>query len=280
MPARLLFSCCLAAVFFLSSCCGSKRLPDSPEASFTEDGKGGITFDEGHMGQEPHPGIENIIKVSLLKEAEAKLFVHYPQGIHEKADAAVRRKVEMLAGRLVLLAMPDLADVPDEASESEEEREMRLSQSRVHPCFINYEVTETGGGALSVRFRSWYYLGGMHDNWTYSALSIDRRGGEIISESRLFNGPKSRERTARWLTERDMEKRRKAEQTLNPFASDLIRIDVTAEDITMDRIAMTPEGLEMRFAPCEKASFSMGDITLYIPKSEFKRLGINREFWK
>ncbi len=287
MPARFSFApfcrlaCCLFFALSLSACSGAKQSATAgAEPIFQPDGKGGFTFDGRHMTQRAYPGLKNVTKVSLLKEAGVQLFVNYPEGIGEKADTVIQRKVASLAGAFVLSVMPTPEYMEEEAALDEKDEAAALFHSRVYPGMIDYEVTETGGGALSVRFCVWNYHGGAHDNWTYHALSLERDSGEAISLKRLFAGPKSVERTARWLTEQNEKMRREAERSPNPLSRDLLHIEVAPEEINMGRIALTPEGLSIRFDPYEKASFADGDVTLLVPKSEFKRLGINAAFWK
>ncbi len=275
--AVLRLALCLVAPLFLSACCGARYVP-AVEQTFKKDGTGGIYFDSGHRAQAVHPGMKDVIVQGHLEDSETYFLLHYPQDIQEKADAAVKSAAAGVIGKYILDNAyefePECAATG--ANDAADEEPM---PARLYPALITYEVTETGGDALSVRFRTWSYHGGAHDNWTYSAVSVNRRTGETITLDRLFRGAKSLERAARWLSEGKKATRDARSGPGGPVTAEPLRITVSPAEITMERIALTPEGMEILFSPYEKGSFAMGDVTARIPRKEFGRLGINPEFW-
>ncbi len=273
MPQRLFLPLCLAATLLLAACCGPKQQNSDASAVFEKDGLGGIVLEGQNLTQEIYPDVADTLIEGLLDEAKVYFIAHYPQGVHEKADAAIRAKAGSALGGFIL----DLSPTARPTGETTEESPP--VPARLYPAMITYTVTESGKNALTVNFCVWSYLGGAHENWYYSALSVDRLNGEVITLNRLFRNARSIERTARWLSEGERASYERNSGETDESAVKPLRINVTPSDISMERILLTPDGLDILFAPYEKGSFALGDVTARVPKSEFKRLGISTEFW-
>lgn len=274
---------------------------------FETDGKGGLYFEDSLRTQREYPGVtDHVIQGGL--EPNFFFIVHYPQGWGEKADAEIKRFVRNLAGEHIFAyhdddttqaeffsksyAKPDAVAAHERALEETLRKDplarekYELEDRRIFPIFVDYEVSESPR-ARSVNFRIWSYSGGAHDNWTYSAISLNKATGEAVTLDRLFSAPGSLKRAERWLnTTKDAGYYYRGSCTTGESALERTGINLNSDDImmkkglAMDRLIFTPEGLEVVFAPYEQGSFAMGDVRAPIPLKALRALGVNDRYWK
>ena len=273
---------------------------------FETDGMGGLYFDDALRTQPAYPGVtDHVIQGSL--EPNFFFIIHYPQGWGKTADAEVRRFFQKLAGERVFAFFDSgtpqaeffsRSHAKAEAVEAhlrtieEDLRNSGLTREeydfgdwRIFPIFVSYEVSESPG-ARSVNFRIWAYAGGAHDNWTYSAVSLDKATGEQLTPDRLFSAPGSFKRVTHWLNTTKnagyyyQGSCMTGESTLERTGITLDSGDMWRKGLTMDRLVFTPEGLEAVFAPYEQGSFAMGDVRAPIPAKTLRALGVSGRYWK
>lgn len=275
--------------------------------TFETDGKGGLYFEDSLRTQRAYPGVtDHVIQGGL--EPNFFFIVHYPQGWGEKADAEIKRFIQNLAGEHIFAyhdgettqadffskshAKPDAVAAHERGLEEElrkegltrEEYELG-SDKRLFPIFVDYDISESPR-VRSVNFRIWSYAGGAHDNWTYSAISLDKATDEAVTPDRLFSAPGSFKRVERWLnTTKDAGyyysgSCATGESALERTGINLNSRDMMKKGLSMNRLVFTPEGLEVVFAPYEQGSFAMGDVRAPIPLKTLRALGANDRYWK
>ncbi len=283
----------------------STQQPEDAYILFETDGRGGLYFEDTLRTQAGYPGVTDTI---VQGSANSVLFyiLHYPQGFGDDADYAVAAFAKKVAGeyifastrgiphdsffsethaRLEVIAARAEGQAKQTAEESDQDEDWAFYENPVYPVYISYEITEAPE-AFSVNFRLWSYTGGAHDNWIYRAITIDKSSGRAVDLKTLFVSPVALERTMYWL-------RTTAgagyyyhgscmtdEAPLERTNIDLQSRDMAEQGLAMERLIVTPQGLEVVFAPYEQGSFAMGDVRAPIPLEKFKRLGITPRYWQ
>lgn len=276
------------------------------EAVFATDGKGGLYFDDVLRTQKDYPGVKDYVIQGSL-EPNFFYIVHYPQGLGEDADSAIKDFALRLAGESIFAysedtpkedffssvhAKPAAIAAHEKALEAKLRKEGSTREEyesekdkRIYPIFIDYSITETPA-AVSVNFKTWGFAGGAHDNWEYSAISLDKTTGESLPLESLFSAPESLERTEHWLnTTKGVGYSCGGSCTDNQTSREPADINLASDESTekglrMNRIILTPQGLEVIFAPYEQGSFAAGDVRVPIPLEKFAGLGISDRYWR
>ena len=209
------------------------------------------------------------------------VLTHFPQGLSTEVDAAVARfaKEQFDETCSSLLSM---------AADSAEEAQAAISGALVkngkmppaeetslnvpHFSVYSYQVLRPSPRFASVYFMGNEYTGGAHGNRFHVVLSYNLASGNKLEIDELFADkaaglPKLINRIADSV------------QALKSSDADPVDRDPAAIDANMDRIALTPEGIRVIYAPYEMGSYAEGEFIVDIPKAELATMGIKPDFW-
>lgn len=239
------------------------------------DGKGGLYFENSPMRQTPHSRYRNQFAYILLEEADYSfLLVNYPQGIHEKSDKTVRSAAGLLAGEVVL----GISDWHAQYAPPPRD-DLSYSTSSHNPNMISYEVTGTGKGAVTVNFKVWGYNGGAHELYYYNSVNVNENTGESITLDDIFAENDSITRLVDWVAGYTHCKDDSNIWSSQHGENQVFGVTLEPEEVVMERIVLTPEGLEIMFSPYEKSSFAAGYVKIRVPLFMFERLGMSKKLW-
>ncbi len=138
---------------------------------------------------------------------------------------------------------------------------------------FTYQVLRPSAAFASVHFTGHEYTGGAHANWFHVVLSYDLASGRRMEIGDLFADraeglPRLINRIADGI------------QAWKGADAEPVERDPAAIDATMDRVALTPQGIRVIYAPYEMGSFAEGEIIVDIPREELLALGVRPDFWK
>lgn len=236
--------------------------------------------------QPEQEGLVDLLFELRAERADRTLLVltHFPQGLGGKSDAAVAA----LAGAM---HNAGYGEVQEQSEYGVEQYLLTLGErirqglspvlperkardwSSTFACVTTWELFKPSAGYASVLFRESRSGGGAHGNWTYRCLSLDLENGRELTLADLFADADSAQPLVGARVLAALGSRR----SLSGGAQDLVPEDV---DVSMDRIALTPEGLRIVYAPYEMGSYADGEFILDIPKAELLRMGAEPRFWQ
>ena len=228
--------------------------------------------------QKEEAGIADVLLELRAERLNATLIVltHFPQGL----GAAVDKKVAAFGE---LLHSKAYADTLDRSSYTYEQELGEIAKamadgkpvpsrkardwSNVYASAATYTLSSPSQDFVSILFRQDMTGAAAHSNWTYSAITFNRRTGRDISLNELFPGKAS---IAAELTPL-------IKKSLQGKGNDLSENDL---DLDMKRIVLTSEGMRIVYAPYEIASYSEGEFLVDLPREELIKLGADKSIWK
>lgn len=234
------------------------------------------------LNQPVYPDIKNNYARILLEKADRKLvFYHYPAGIHEEADKAIRQKAMQLVGDLAL----DISELYGEQPFIEEDGKPISGHYELmfipahYPASLSYEITAGKSGALTVNFRKWTCHTHFDYAYEYSAISVDGKSGTVIRLEDIFAAPDSIERVAAIASSGDSwdngDKIWNTQFNAEPAGGH----ELKADEIIMERIIIKPDGLDILFSEKQKGNYDIGWVAARIPLAMFDRLGMSKKLW-
>lgn len=228
--------------------------------------------------QTAQTGVADVLLELRAERLNSSLLVltHFPQGLGKDVDKS-------LAGFADLLHTKAYADTLDRSSYPYEQELGEIAKAmadgkplpsrqardwgNVYASIATYSLSHPSANYVSVLFRQDVTGAAAHSNWTYSAVSYNRRTGKELVLQDMFSDKPS---IAAALTP-------VIKKGLQGKGNDLNEGDL---DIAMKRIVLTPEGIEIMYAPYEIASYSEGEFKVNIPKQELITLGADPAIWR
>jgi len=211
------------------------------------------------------------------------VLVHFPQGLGERVDATVARFAKEQFDETCSSFLSMAADTAEEAQSviaaalakngtlpPEEEFNRRATYFSTS----NYQLYRSSPRYVSIHFMGSEYTDGAHGNRFHVILSFDLDSGKELGIDDLFVDDKAAGLSK--LINRIAD----GIQALKAADSEPMDRDPAVIDATMDRIALTPEGIRVVYAPYEMGSYAEGEFIVDIPKTELAELGIKMDFWK
>ncbi len=162
---------------------------------------------------------------------------------------------------------------------------------------ITYEISQPTPTYISTIFCFYDYLGGAHDNWTYTVLSFNLQTGAPLTLQDLFPEPERSLPLLMAAVNKSVEDIRQASYPSNadnqtdntPFSQDYSQLTPevippeTMEQLLrelIDKTALTANGITLYYAPYEQGSFSEGDFILSFTKEFLVSIGANKKIWQ
>lgn len=238
--------------------------PDPPEQS----GQAGVTTLFWQAGY-TYPG------------GRCRILIYFPQGLSESADAAVARFAKEQFDESCSSFVSIAADVAEEhqaavagslAGNGMPAPERSGGADAPNFSVYTYRVFRPSTRFASIHFTGSEYTGGAHGNTFHTILSFDLETGNKLEIEDLFADrdgglPKLIARIADGV------------QALKAADADPVDCGPAAIDANMERIALTPEGLRVVYAPYEMGSYAEDEFVVDIPASELAGLGVKPQFW-
>lgn len=233
---------------------------------------------EGRVLQQTYPGIQDLIRSLCLETAEWKhvIIIHYPAGLSETID-------ETLAARAGTLFDKGYASVKERSDQftlqDDSTISTTLNKGRVLPKKANkkdtgtmldfIETYEVGGSSsrfVSLRFREYAYLFGMHGNWSYSSRSFDLLNDRELTLEDVFPDPaKSLPLLVKRIGQELLKRK--------PYLTGAPTLTEKEADVTVSRLFLTPQGMQITYSPYEQGSFAEGEFILAIPRQDLIAMG-------
>jgi|GEM_PF-3822104 len=266
---------CLAilAVLLLPAVAGAGQAPDNLLAASLD-----------LPQQSEQAGVTDLLWQAGYKFPGGQFYVltHFPQGLSEPVDATVARFAKEQFDETCSSFFSMAADTAEEAQavisaalakNGRLPPEEEFSRSAPYFSASNYQVYRSSSRFASIHFMGSEYTGGAHGNRFHVILSFELGSGNKLEIDDLFADkatglPKLINRIADGV------------QALKAAGSEPVDRDPSTIDATMDRIALTPEGLRVVYAPYEMGSYVEGEFIVDIPKTELAGLGMKTDFWK
>jgi len=234
--------------------------------------------------QSEQPGVADLLWQAGYKHpgGQFHVLVHFPQGLSERVDMEVAAfaKAQFDETNAVFLSM-----AADMAAEAQSVLSAALLKKSVFPpeeefrwsapyfSVVNYQVHRSSARYASIHFMGSEYTGGAHGNRFHIVLSFDLTTGVRLAFDDLFADkdaglPRLVSRIADGV------------QELKVAGTEPVLRDPASIDATMERIALTSEGLRVVYAPYEMGSYAEGEFIVDIPREELVKMGIRADFWK
>lgn len=137
---------------------------------------------------------------------------------------------------------------------------------------VTYEIDQSSNQYMSVVFTNYVYTGGAHGMTTTDVLTYDLNTGErlglgdVISDTVL---PKIQEKLGLEAIDEGYDNRN------TDLFGDPAKMAITS----LDKIALTDDGLDFYYDPYEIAPYASGTIVLDIDKDELIKMGVEPKFW-
>lgn len=240
-----------------------------------------LAEEAGLSPQAPFTGVTDAVwqAYHVSPAAGLALVAHCPQGFGEKPDAVLAAAAKEPFKEL-LVAFLSYADESDADTLAETSRALALGQPVPErelsgSWYANtvYEVFRPSARYVSVLFNHHEYTGGAHGNSTYRAFSFDLHTGRTLALADLFVDEKA---ALDALVPRIADG---VQAQKEPDAPPVDR-DPSAVDLSMDRVALTPDGLRVVYAPYEMGSYSEGEFIVDIAKANLIAMGARPELWQ
>lgn len=213
------------------------------------------------------------------------VLTHFPQGLGRKIDAA-----------LADAAKHDNDDgfhsVQEQADFSLEKYLERLSEAladkgsapalperaardwgNTFAYVTTWQVFRPSATYVTVVFRHDRTGGAAHGIWTYTCLSFHLDTSAPLEFSDVFPDAKSGEKLLRQRVIQSLLAQKKA-------AGQAAEINEDHFDVNLPRLALTPEGIRVYYAPYEAGSYAEGEFLVDIPKVELLKMGATPALWQ
>lgn len=205
------------------------------------------------------------------------ILTHFPHGLGEAVDSAVARFAKEQFEETCSSFMSLAADTVEEARAAFARGGQPLPEFEsgvLLPYFsvFNYQLFRPSERYVSIYYMGSEYTGGAHGNRFHVVLSYDLQSGARLRIEDLFLDkdaymPQLINRIADGI------------QAMKAADAEPVDRDPASIDATMDRIALTHEGIRVVYAPYEMGSYAEGDFIVDIPKEELFAMGVKRDFW-
>ena len=240
---------------------------------------------EGRTAQQIYPGVQDVIRSACLETAGGRhaVVIHYPVGLGEGIDSEMAR----LAGYAFDDGFTRIQErSKDSTLEQDDSYRQTLLGGRQIPgsptqtpeeismvVMETYEVGRPSPRFVSLRVRKYAYLLGIHDYWEYESRTFDLLAGGCLELRDIFPKPK---KSLPLLTKRIAQGILEQKNYLSAPPA----LTVKEADITISRLFLTLEGLQVSYAPYEQDPLAKEDLFITIPKEELPALGADMRFWQ
>lgn len=233
--------------------------------------------------QQPQPGAVDLVWQAYIAHAgvELQIEVHYPQGLQPAVDAKLGSDARKAFDDTCREFLEGAADMAEEVRASVSASpppdgvvrgEHLLSAAGSYVSARTYQILRPSPGVASVWYSIFEYTGGAHGNLLYDVVTFDVEKGKALDLSDIFaDVPKAREGLVPLVAQGVRAQKKPGAQPVDGSAD--------AIDLTMRRIALTPEGMRVVYAPYEMGSYSEGPFHVDIPKAALLQLGARPELW-
>lgn len=210
------------------------------------------------------------------------VLTHFPQGLGPRGDAAIASLARAMHGAAYV-------EVQEQSDYALEQYVTLLSESAVqakappapepkswsnsYAAVTTWQAFRPSGSHISLLFRESRSGGGAHGNWSYRALTLDLANGRELGLADVFPGAQAPKNLVAARVLAALQSRKAlagAEETL--LLQDI--------DVGMDRMALTPEGLRIVYAPYETGSYAEGEFVLDIARDEAVKMGALPSLWQ
>ena len=261
-------------VVFAVSCLAFRVNAAAPKLAY-KDGSEGFPLPE----QVPMQGSQDFL-LELRGEYPGfsmVILTHFPQGLGKELDKALVERARELHTEFyteALKAEDDiLAEVMAEVSSALLEKES-VPGAGTNPGWESRYLTSctyTGSQAsdkvFSINYMVYSYTGGAHSNRVYRTWTYDVASGRELGLRDIFPGKDSVEPAL-------------AQLAIEALAGKVNDLTEEMMDIDMERMVLTPEGMQIVYSPYEIASYAEGEFYVDIPLKKLEPLGVNMALWK
>lgn len=206
--------------------------------------------------------------------AEMTIFVPYPQGFGQEADAALGAFAKKSFDEAFEPFRSFIAERAEEVRAATSTGGKLPDDAMRGPWFSKYAyVVETPSPTYaSVVFYKEEYTGGAHGNKATTVLSFNRESGKTLTLDDVFaDKEKSVAALLPLIT--------KGVQALKAKDAEPVKGDAQTLDVKMERMALTPAGIRVFYDPYELGSYVEGAFVTDIAKEELIKLGANPAIW-
>ena len=206
---------------------------------------------------------------------------HFPQGLSEQADTALsgfaRNRFDETCSEFLSMAVDNAGEALENASKALRQTgqlppEEKSSLNVPYFSVYTYVLLRSSPRHASVHFTGNEYSGGAHGNRFHEVLTFDLESGKLLE---LDDFLPDKDAVLPGLVNRIAD----GVQALKAGDADPVNRDPAAIDVSMERIALTPEGIRVIYGPYEMGSYAEGDFFVDIPREELIKLGIKPDFW-
>jgi len=205
------------------------------------------------------------------------ILTHFPQGLGKELDKALVERARELHTEFHIEALKAeddiLADVMAEVSSALLEKEPVPGAAAKPGWESSYLTSSTYTGSrasdkvFSINYMVYWFTGGAHPNRVYRTWTYDVASGRELALSDIFPG-------------RDSVEPALARLAIEALAGKVDELTEDMMNINMERIVLTPEGMQIVYSPYEIASYAEGEFFVEIPLKKLVPLGANMALWK
>jgi len=216
-------------------------------------------------------GARKIIDEKIVENNKAKRFdidATYPQMVERSAQAGVFNK----AVKDHVKALVD--EFKGYADEMTDEDRQNLPEDVNYTFDMGYDVEYSGSDIVSVSFGHSTYTGGAHPNHFSSSITVDMKGGKVLSLSDLFKPGSSYLKVISDFCIADI-----TEQQEGDADEEWIGRGAGPDAENFKSWAVTKEGLKFYFDPYAVGPYAAGPFEVVVPFEKFPTAMRAAAFW-
>lgn len=269
----------IAVIMLLSLCCAGGAFAAEPRLAGRD-----IAAAVDVPQQEEQAGLADVLWELRGERGNSTLIVltHFPQGLSPAADAAVASFARTLHG-------DSYASVQEQSAFTVEQYLETLSRSiaegeksaapaplperkerdwgNTFAGVTTWQLFSPSKAVASVVFREDSSGGGAHGNWVYTTISYELESGRELTLNDLLPGADEPAVALGTLVLRELR------------GGTVSEAEARDMDVDMARLALTPEGVRVFYAPYEIGSYADGEFIVNIPKAALLGVGAAPSLW-
>jgi len=229
--------------------------------------------------------------IDLLWELRAErgdctllVLTHFPQGLGKNVDAALAEvaKQDNGDGFLYVQEQSDfslehylsgLAKTLGKSSEPALPERTPRDWGNTYAYVTTWQIFRPSDKFVTVVFRHDMSGGAAHGNWAYRCLTFHVNTGSMLEFNDIFPDGEASENLLRQRVMQALQMQKKAAGHASEIAEDDM-------DVNLLRLALTPEGMRVYYAPYEAGSFSEGEYVIDIPRNDLLKMGAAPSLWQ